>query len=359
MNSRRLGIISQFAGIALLVYGLIPCLVFVVGEPRLLFWVAERAYGSPYLGAVQTLGPREWLYVGLCMMFLGVLLFSIGCRCLANANQSIPLPSESIAVSANWIGRMQRGAIKFFTMLLFAIVLYIGTFSYWWLRSETNTYPMGDRQRWEVHFEFNALTYHAAPVWAPAWWWMEKVCGYGYGDWGIGPLASDTVCTYAKSLKRDPQFSGLVFRPWDEVRAQRISCVNNLKQIGLAFQVFQGDNGDQYPYNLSTNAGGTLELCARDKDGFDSNVVLNFQVMSNELNTPKILVCPKDRAKQPVSNFGDLTAMNVTYRLRTGTNITEAHPKEILVVCPIDGNTLYTDGTVTGEIDDPRAMRVR
>ena len=359
MNNCRLGIIGQFVGIALLLYGLIPCVVFIVGEPGLLFWVPERAYGSPYLGAVQTLGPQEWLYVGLCMMLLGGLLFAMGCRCQAKAEQGIDVSNESTVVRTNWIARMQRGALKLVIMLVLTIVLYIGMFSYWWLRSETNTYPMGDRQRWEVRFEFNALTYHAAPVWAPAWWWMQKVCGYGYGDWGIGPLASDTICTYAKSLKRDPQFSGLVFRPWDTVRAQRISCVNNLKQIGLAFQVFEGDNADHYPFNLSTNAGGTLELCARGADGFDSNGALHFQVMSNELNTPKILVCPNDHSKMQTNSFGDLTAANVTYRLRTGTNITAAHPKEILVVCPIDGNTLYTDGTVTGEIDDSRAMRPR
>src|SRR3984957_15053798 len=42
-------------------------------------------------------------------------------------------------------------------------------------------------------------------------------------------------------------------------KAQRISCVNNLKQVGLAFRVWAGDNSDRYPMAVSTNAGGALE----------------------------------------------------------------------------------------------------
>ena len=29
-------------------------------------------------------------------------------------------------------------------------------------------------------------------------------------------------------------------------KAQRISCVNNLKQVSLAFRIWEGDNGDRY-----------------------------------------------------------------------------------------------------------------
>ncbi|MGA2786767.1 MAG: hypothetical protein ABSF60_04500 [Verrucomicrobiota bacterium] len=74
------------------------------------------------------------------------------------------------------------------------------------------------------------------------------------------------------------------------VRAQQISCVNNLKQIGLAFRVWEGDHGDKYPMAVSATNGGAMELVAT------GNVAACFQVMSNELSTPKILICPEDAA---------------------------------------------------------------
>jgi prepilin-type processing-associated H-X9-DG protein len=135
-------------------------------------------------------------------------------------------------------------------------------------------------------------------------------------------------------------------RPPDEKKAQHITCVNNLKQIGLAFRVWSGDNQDQYPFNRSTNAGGTREFCALDKDGFDRHTILHLLVMSNELSTPKILFCPQDRAKHAATNWADLTLANVTYRLRSGANVNETNPQAILAVCPVDGNILYCDGSV-------------
>src|SRR5258705_9052747 len=44
-----------------------------------------------------------------------------------------------------------------------------------------------------------------------------------------------------------------------KARAQRINCVNNLKQVGLAFRTFSLDNGDQYPMNVTAASGGAQE----------------------------------------------------------------------------------------------------
>src|SRR4051812_47780889 len=44
-----------------------------------------------------------------------------------------------------------------------------------------------------------------------------------------------------------------------KARAQRISCVNNLKQVGLAFRTFSLDNQDQYPMNVPLINGGAQE----------------------------------------------------------------------------------------------------
>src|SRR5882724_2787082 len=37
-------------------------------------------------------------------------------------------------------------------------------------------------------------------------------------------------------------------------------CVNNLKQVGVAFRTWALDNGDKYPPQVSVTNGGTMEL---------------------------------------------------------------------------------------------------
>src|SRR6185295_17548483 len=70
-------------------------------------------------------------------------------------------------------------------------------------------------------------------------------------------------------------------------KAQSIACINNLKQIGLAARVWATDNNDILPPNW---------LC-----------------QSNELSTPKILVCPADAARTAAPNWASFSAANVSY----------------------------------------------
>ncbi|EEF60453.1 hypothetical protein Cflav_PD3423 [Pedosphaera parvula Ellin514] len=147
-------------------------------------------------------------------------------------------------------------------------------------------------------------------------------------------------------------FFWLVYNPkpeegyTDMQKAQEINCVNNMKQIGLCFRMWAGDNGDKNPFNVSTNQGGSMELCAVGKDGFDRNAWQHLLCMSNELSTPRVLACPKDPEHKYADGWAHLGATNVSYLVRSGTNIDETNPTNILAVCPVDGNTLYCDGHV-------------
>jgi hypothetical protein len=104
-------------------------------------------------------------------------------------------------------------------------------------------------------------------------------------------------------------------------KARRINCVNNLKQCGLAFRIWEGDNGDKYPMDVSTDKGGTMEYT----DG--ANTFRHFQVMSNELGTPKILICPAD-TRVVAENFVRLKNENVSYFV--GLDADESQPQRFL-----------------------------
>lgn len=86
-----------------------------------------------------------------------------------------------------------------------------------------------------------------------------------------------------------------------------IYCTNNLKQIALAGKIWAGDNNDVYPMGISVTNGGALELVAT------GNVVATFLVMSNELSTPRILVCPQHLTSVGKHDFGGLANSNVSY----------------------------------------------
>src|SRR4051812_27380779 len=81
-----------------------------------------------------------------------------------------------------------------------------------------------------------------------------------------------------------------------KARAQRIQCINNLRESGVAFHLFAHDHGGKFPMQVSTNAGGSLEFLqsAYKLSGEFYFIFRHFQPLSNELMTPRPLVCPND-----------------------------------------------------------------
>jgi len=85
-------------------------------------------------------------------------------------------------------------------------------------------------------------------------------------------------------------------------------CANRLKQIAIAGYIWADDHNGKYPFEISVANGGTMEL----NNG--RNTWLNFIVMSNELSTPKVLLCPQDKTHlPPATNFSWQLAGHVSY----------------------------------------------
>jgi prepilin-type N-terminal cleavage/methylation domain-containing protein len=95
-----------------------------------------------------------------------------------------------------------------------------------------------------------------------------------------------------------------------KARAQRINCSNNLKQIGLGMKLWADDHDGKYPWLIAQAQGG-------GKPNGTDNATVNFQfsIASNELVTPKMLVCPTDIKRQAVTNFFLCDMTNVSYVL--------------------------------------------
>jgi hypothetical protein len=105
-------------------------------------------------------------------------------------------------------------------------------------------------------------------------------------------------------------------------RAKRIQCVSNLKQIGLGFRMWSNDHGEKFPWEVSTNDGGTVQYSG------SADVWRHFQAASNELDSPKILACPADASRQRTPRWDGLRNSNISYFVLM--NIERAKPARVL-----------------------------
>jgi len=94
-------------------------------------------------------------------------------------------------------------------------------------------------------------------------------------------------------------------------KAQRISCVNNLKQVGVAYRVWSNDNGDRYPATQQVSQGGWQDLNGGGLVGPGGGntcgpaCFTNYEIMQNEMGqSPKIVLCPSDD-RSANTNFYD------------------------------------------------------
>jgi hypothetical protein len=92
-----------------------------------------------------------------------------------------------------------------------------------------------------------------------------------------------------------------------ERSSRRLRCVNNLKQIGTVFINWSHDREIGLPWTVPIKQGGTLEQ--------SNELFRNFQVISNELASTKLLVCPQDTGRKSARDFDELTNQNISYLL--------------------------------------------
>ena len=77
-------------------------------------------------------------------------------------------------------------------------------------------------------------------------------------------------------------------------------CASNLRQIGGAIEVWSTDHDGVRPWWTMTNNGGTYGASS----GLRAQPYFHYTALSNQLGTPRVLVCPSDHLKHAAKDFG-------------------------------------------------------
>lgn len=81
--------------------------------------------------------------------------------------------------------------------------------------------------------------------------------------------------------------------------SDRAVCQSNLRQIGRAFNMWADDHRGRYPYETLVAEGGVSD------HPIANNAWYQFLSLSEELGSPRVLVCPTDREKFPAKNWSN------------------------------------------------------
>jgi hypothetical protein len=88
-------------------------------------------------------------------------------------------------------------------------------------------------------------------------------------------------------------------------------CVDNLRQVGRATQLWAHDHDGRQATYVPVEEGGVFGHPLR------GNAWFQFAAISNQLGTPRVLVCPADPAKHTAEDFGSASQggfVNAGYR---------------------------------------------
>ncbi len=112
-----------------------------------------------------------------------------------------------------------------------------------------------------------------------------------------------------------------------KMRATRIVCINNLRQVGLGFHMFLHDHDSKLPMQVSVNDGGTAEYVqyGLSLGGQFYTTYHSFAVLSNEDILPSQLVCPADAHRDYATNMPSLQNYNLSYCLGANADYAQAN----------------------------------
>jgi prepilin-type N-terminal cleavage/methylation domain-containing protein len=106
-------------------------------------------------------------------------------------------------------------------------------------------------------------------------------------------------------------------------KALRISCVNNLRQNGLALRMWADDNEGRFPWRLPVSSGGSQG---------ETEAWKSFSLIRSEISTPRVFRCPSDGEREKANDwttapgFGFEAMKNTALSYFIGTDADESLP---------------------------------
>lgn len=86
-----------------------------------------------------------------------------------------------------------------------------------------------------------------------------------------------------------------------------VRCMSNQKQIAIGFIMWNDDNTNQFPWQVSSTNGGNVEAASR---GYAAG---NFRSLSAYIRTPSLFICPTDTNRTSATNVLQIKNQNVSY----------------------------------------------
>jgi prepilin-type N-terminal cleavage/methylation domain-containing protein len=130
------------------------------------------------------------------------------------------------------------------------------------------------------------------------------------------------------------------------VRARQTWCSSNLRQVGVAMELFAQSHGENYPQAVSTNDNGASEVNWKVPvyQGVFAKNWAAFRSLEHDAGSPKIFVCPASKQKQ-ASSFAQLGPDNVSYFVNL-----YAKPGDTTSILAGDDNLLGQPTTLTATL---------
>jgi len=137
-------------------------------------------------------------------------------------------------------------------------------------------------------------------------------------------------------------------------KAKDAECMNDIRQIVVGLRMWANDHDQKFPWQVNAAEGGSLasmgstpSLFLPAQAALAGDWIDHFRAASNELVTPKVLACPRDKDRRVGADWLGIAGLdNCSYFV--GLSAREENPLTMLT-----GDANFTGGGASGSVFEP------